>query len=194
MESRDGLLFHAAALAYHGQGILIPGNIGAGKSTFTAWLLSKGLNYLSDELVYVPCGTATLQPFTRPLHLKHPSRPILSPILNIEAHPETILTSSYSDLVPANLFNPNSTLIKVDLNLVLFPHYLPDAETCWQSLTHAQTGLALMQCPINARNLPEHGFKETVRLARRVPGYAFNSAHFNQIETELTSILTDFAS
>ena len=29
-----------------------------------------------------------------------------------------------------------------------------------------------MQCLVNARNLPDHGFAEVVRLAREVPAHA----------------------
>ncbi|MCP4513786.1 MAG: hypothetical protein GY824_00965, partial [Delftia sp.] len=52
--SRGGLLFHAAGLAWQGRGLLLPGGIGAGKSTLAAWLASRGWDYLTDELVFVP--------------------------------------------------------------------------------------------------------------------------------------------
>jgi len=55
------------------------------------------------------------------------------------------------------------------LSLIIFPQYLPGGDFTTRSLSKAETGLELMQCLINARNLPEHGFPEVVRLAKRVP-------------------------
>jgi hypothetical protein len=190
MESRDGLLFHAAALSDKGRGILIPGGIGAGKSTLTAWLLSKGLGYLTDELVYVPWGSDTLQPFIRPIHLKHPSRSVLRSILDIEGQGGEVLTSSRSDLVPPGLLNPNRHSDAAPLGLVLFPTYRAGGGASWEPLSPAQTGQLLMQSLINARNLPDHGFHEAARLARRAPGYRFSYADFGQVEGELAGALS----
>ncbi len=71
--SQGGLLFHAAALSWQGRGLLLPGATGAGKSTLTAWLLTQGFEYLTDELVFIPAGSEKLHAFTRPLNLKHPA-------------------------------------------------------------------------------------------------------------------------
>jgi len=59
-------LFHAAALAWQGRGLLLPGKISAGKTTLTAWLLSRGLDYLTDELVFIPQGTVAVRGLARP--------------------------------------------------------------------------------------------------------------------------------
>ena len=189
-ESRDGLLFHAAALSDQGRGILIAGGIGAGKSTLTAWLLSKGLGYLTDELVYIPCGSDTLKTFTRPLHLKHPSRPVLGSFFDMDTHQDAILSSSHSDLIPAALINPQGQADTAPLNLVLFPEYQAQGEANWLPLSAAQTGQSLMKTLVNARNLPQHGFNETARLARTTPGYRMTYANFSQIEENLAGILS----
>jgi hypothetical protein len=47
--SQGGLLFHAAALTWRGKGLLMPGMIRAGKTTLTAWLVTRGFDYLTDE-------------------------------------------------------------------------------------------------------------------------------------------------
>jgi hypothetical protein len=61
--SQGGALFHAGALAVpgRGKGWLLPGGIGSGKTTLTAWLLTRGLDYLTDELAFVPDGAADLE-------------------------------------------------------------------------------------------------------------------------------------
>ena len=47
--SGGGLLFHSAALMWEGRCLILPGTIGAGKSTLTAWLISRGFSYLTDR-------------------------------------------------------------------------------------------------------------------------------------------------
>lgn len=57
----SGLMLHAAAVGRGGRAVLLPGAAFAGKSTLTAWLLSRGFDYLTDELVYVPRGETTVR-------------------------------------------------------------------------------------------------------------------------------------
>jgi hypothetical protein len=68
--SVGGLLLHAAAVSHGERCILLPGKTGAGKSTLTAWLVARGYQYLTDELVYIPAGTTTVVPFPRPLNIR----------------------------------------------------------------------------------------------------------------------------
>lgn len=188
VHSGGGLLFHAAGLAYQGRGILLPGGIGAGKSTFTAWLVAQGCDYLSDELVYIPWETDLLHAFPRPLHLKKPSRPVLSHFLDYQ-HPRHVLSGNSSDLVHPALLNPRGLYSSPPLCLVLFPRYQPQIEAQWQPLTPAQTGLDLMQSLVNARNLPDHGFSEVARLARSVQAVRIVYAQFEQIQDQIHNLL-----
>ncbi|MFN8459219.1 MAG: hypothetical protein U0401_31980 [Anaerolineae bacterium] len=72
--SQGGLLLHAASLTWQDRGLLLPGTSGAGKTALTAWLLSQGFGYLTDELVFVPWGQNSVRALTRPLNLKRPAR------------------------------------------------------------------------------------------------------------------------
>jgi hypothetical protein len=187
--SRGGLLFHAAGLAWGGQGLLLPAGIGGGKSTLAAWLVTKGLDYLTDELVFVPMGTEAMQAFTRPLNLKNPARAVLQDRFDLEGNTPHILSGPRSFLVPPTLLKPANRLSEPPLSLILFPHYLPDHDFSLRPLSKAQAGLELMQCLVNARNLPEHGFPEVAHLARRVPAYKMSYAHFDQLGECIESVL-----
>jgi hypothetical protein len=187
--SRGGPLFHAAGLAWGDQGLLLPGGIGGGKSTLAAWLVTKGWDYLTDELVFVPEGTEAMQTFTRPLNLKSPARAVLQDRFDFEGNAPRILSGPHSFLVPPTLLKPANRLSQPPLSLILFPHYLPDGDFLLRPLSKAQAGLELMQCLVNARNLPEHGFPEVARLARRVPGCKMSYAHFDQLGECVESLL-----
>ena len=60
---------HAGAVARNGQGILLPGPSGVGKSTTVAALALNGFEYCSDELALVG-PDARLRPFPRIISLK----------------------------------------------------------------------------------------------------------------------------
>lgn len=187
--SKDGMLFHAAGLGYNDHGILVPGGIGYGKSTFTAWMVSQGCDYLSDEFVYFAWGSRQMQSFPRPLHLKKPSRDVLSQMINYKSDENLIHVGSHSDLVHPNLFKPNNLYTQPPVQLILFPHYQANAEFEWHELSPAETGLELMQFLINARNLPEHGLSEISSLARKTKAIKFNYSAFSQIENLMINYL-----
>jgi hypothetical protein len=187
--SRGGPLFHAAGLAWQGQGLLLPGGIGAGKTTLAAWLVARGLDYLTDELVFVPHRADAMQTLTRPLNVKHTSRPALRSHFDFEGHAAHIVSTPHTDLIPPTLLKPTNTLSEPPVSLIIFPHYLPGGDLSWRPLSKAQAGLALMECLVNARNLPDHGFSEIARLARQAPAYHVCYAGFDQIEERIEALL-----
>ncbi len=190
-QSQSGLLFHGAGLARQGLGLLMPGTMGAGKSTLTAWLLGRGFDYLTDELAYIPLGSLTMQTFPRPLNLKHPSRAVLNRQLDFSEQRTRILSSTTTDLVPAPLLNPNSKFSQPPLALIVFPKFQAGSDFVLTPLSKAQAGLALMECLVNARNLTDHGFSEIARLTRAVPAYRLSYASFDQIGDCLESLLEE---
>jgi len=190
-KSRGGLLFHAGGLTWDGKGLLLPGSIGAGKTTLTMWLALQGIGgraYLSDEMVFFPAGSHAMQTYTRPLNLKRPARAALENLFDFEAHANCIFSTSYGDLIPPELLNFAGPRDEVPVNLILFPRYAAESEFELKPLSKAQAGLALMECLVNARNLPEHGFREIARLARIVPAYKMSYAHFDQIGNQVEAL------
>jgi len=190
-KSRGGLLFHAGGLTWDGKGLLLPGSIGAGKTTLTMWLALQGiggLDYLSDEMIFFPDGSDAMQTYTRPLNLKSPARAALKGLFDFEAHADCILSTSYGDLIPPELLNFAGARDETPVNLFLFPRYAAESEFELKPLSKAQAGLALMECLVNARNLPEHGFREIARLARIAPAYKMSYAHFDQIGKQVEAL------
>jgi hypothetical protein len=187
--SRGGLLFHAAGLAWQGKGLILPGRMGAGKTTLAAWLVAQGLDYLTDELVFVSHGADTIQTLTRPLNVKKPSWAALQAALPLDLAPTAqIWSTPRSNLIPPDLLRPVQ-LCKPSLGMIVFPHYLPDSDFTLHPLSKAQAGLALMECLINARNLPGHGLSEIARLAQVAPAYKLTYADFDQIRDPLEALL-----
>ena len=130
-----------------------------------------------------------MQPFPRPLNLKRPARPVFVDQLDFENPDCQILSTDTTDLIPPTLFSPNTTLSEPPLRLIIFPHYQAGSNFELQQLSKAQAGLELMQCLINARNLPDHGFSEITRLTRTVPAYKMTYASFSQVGPHIFLLL-----
>lgn len=184
--STAGLIFHAAAVARGSCGVLLPGAIGAGKTTLTAWLAAQGWNYLSDELVCVPLGSTTGQAFTRPLSLRPQG---LDALRSIGFAAKAVLLAQERPgagdniLLPASMLGNGQPQSCAALAAIVFPHFVAGAQLICARLSAATAGLALMECLINARNLPQHGFGEIARLARALPAYSLTYGDFAQLET-----------
>jgi hypothetical protein len=184
-----GMVFHAAAVSLAGRAMILPAKSGSGKTTLTAWLLRQGFNYLTDELVFIATGSTDVHAFTRPLNVKRRALPVIRGELDIELDDVEALDSRIGSLIPHRLFNPHHSNGRPPLAVVLFPCYRKKAELELTALSSAQTGLRLMQCLVNARNLAGHGFQDVSRLARQVRGYTLTYSRFDQIGTRLKALL-----
>ena len=66
----DYLQLHAATLALDGQGVILTGSPGAGKSTLAAGLAARGWRYLCDEFALIDPLTLRAAPFPKALCIK----------------------------------------------------------------------------------------------------------------------------
>jgi hypothetical protein len=179
--SHGGLVLHSAGLTWLGRGLLLPGQTGSGKSTLSAWLLTQGFDYLTDELVFVPLGTNQFKGLTRPLNLKQAARELLKEILNNQEPPPEVMSSRTREITPPRALRGGQVQGAAPLSLIIFPHFREGSDFQLREVSKAQAGLALMQCLINARNLEEHGFPEVTRLVRTTPAYEMTYGGFDQI-------------
>jgi hypothetical protein len=179
--SRTGLVFHAAALAWEGRGLLLPGPSGSGKTTLTAWLLTQGFDYLTDELVFIASDTTQMQGLARPLNVKKKGKAALQEIFGHQDLPREMVTSSTRRIFPLSAFGPGHVLDSIPLHCIMFPRFSPQGLFELRGLSKAKNAATLMACLINARNLPDQGFSEVVRLARTTPGYELRYGGVDQI-------------
>ncbi|MBI3796008.1 MAG: hypothetical protein HY268_03440 [Deltaproteobacteria bacterium] len=191
---RIGPLFHAAALAFHDRGVLLPGGSGSGKSTFAAWLAHRGYDYLSDEMVCIESGASSLLSFFRPLHVRTPAVTILQQHGCLETNPAAIPNygqywSERGLLIPVTQLNPHNIYGTPQVQLILFLHYQPASELRLARLSQAHAALHLMGCLVNARNLPRHGLAEISRLAQQVPAYTLTYSSLDYLTDQIELLL-----
>lgn len=187
----SGMLFHAACLSWKGKGVILPAQSGHGKTTLSAWLLSNGFDYLTDELVYMPLNSRQAMCFGRPLNVKYGSREIIEDLLGDNRDDTSIIRGPIAMLVPPSLIRADNRPVEPDVSMIFFPRYRADTEFSLEKLTPAQTGISMMACLVNARNLPGDGFKATVDLARGVPAYSITYPDFDGVFGTITGLLEE---
>ena len=183
--STGGVVLHAAALMRDGSAVLLPGLSGSGKTTLSGFLGGQGFQYLSDELVHVGVASLTVEAFARPLKIKKAGVKVLDRYLNFADRKAQTLTDDGALLFAAHGKPPPPD---VTATALIFPRYVKSARFQFRSVTPAKAGLALMECLLNARNLPGHGFPEVTRLARSIPAFALRYASLEQVGRNLESI------
>ena len=192
---RIGPMFHAAAVSFCGHGILLPGGSGSGKTTLAAWLASKGWDYLSDEIACIAQGSMQIQAFYRSLHLRLPIAPPLQQLIAaVEKYGDSsagprLYSGPQGVIVPIELIHPHNIYHTPELQMIVFPNYVPDADGEFIRLSQAQACVRMMGLAVNVRNLPGHGLAEISRLARRVPVYALIYGRLDRVEDEMEALL-----
>jgi len=179
--SRDGLMFHAAAVALDNVAVMLPGKTGAGKTTLTAHLLRRGFSYLTDEMSYLPLGDSRVSGLPRPLGLKVSGRGI------VETEGWEVLAGSSTTLVLPPSARPSTH--PPGLVAIVFPQFVAGTRPTVVRLSAAATGMRLMGTLLNARNLDGHGFAETTALALRTPGFELTFGSAVDAADEVSAIL-----
>jgi hypothetical protein len=183
-----GMLIHAAAAARGGRVLLMPGTTGAGKTSLSVWLMQSGFDYLTDELVYIGEGSISAQGFTRPLNVKTRARDAVGQLFDFEANRDAVLNCEQAVLVPPESVGSVADVDTMPLGAILFPRFEANAELALRRLSPAQTGLRLMSCLINARNLAGHGFPEATRIARLVPAHELIYGDYEQLDAAISEL------
>lgn len=184
--SRRGMVFHAAALAWNDCGVLLPGRSGAGKTTVSAYLATRGFTHLGDDLSYVAEGTSTVAALARPLKIKAAGVDVLKPHLPMgERHTMAIPNEV---LVAANTSADDEPRAAVPLSAIVFPRYAKGSRFRLEPMSRAQAGFALMEGLLNARNLSGHGFRDVTRLVESISTYSMSFGSLEQVSQNLEAL------
>ncbi len=177
---------HAAAISSGGKGLLLPGKSGSGKSSLAAWLTASGMNYLTDELAFLS-RKGFIHPMTRPICLKQPSYEALQKRLSIDE--TNVLRGQDGAMIPHRLLNPMWNASTPRLDAIVFPTFVKDHPTTLTEISTARSCLKLMECHVNARNLPGHGFSEIAAITRNISSYELTFGSYDGVLDLLLPLL-----
>jgi hypothetical protein len=166
-------------VAQRGKAVLLPGDSGVGKTTLTAWLLGRGFDYLTDELVFLRDRSRLCQSFRRALNVKQEDGPVLDGVLAID-DPGVALRTPQGYLVEAPRRRARPAPARVEA--IVFPRFRKGDEFSLERLSPAECGLRLMSALVNTRLRRDRGFASVVYLARSCRAYALSYGHVSQLD------------
>jgi hypothetical protein len=155
------LRVHAGVVASrHGDGVLILGDPGSGKTTLVAALVQDGFGYLSDEAGVIDPESGLVHPFPRPLRFKEGTERIerLAPLLDPARR-------DGSRHVVADEIRPGALAAPCTVGYVIDHRFRADAPTSLGRLTRAE---ALARIGSATPGLRHHGARGLAALKRLV--------------------------
>jgi hypothetical protein len=185
VELDTAVALHAGTVSWNDRSILIAGTSGAGKSSMVAWFAAKKFQYHSDELAILNIADGSILGFQRPLLLKQGSAGLVSSFPIVSCWPKITAGTS-------SIFRPERSAPVINQGrpcaMVIFPQFVKGAELEIVPIGPAQCGLKLMECNLNGRNLPNHGFTPITVLARSVAAIEVRYGDFEQIDGVLDTL------
>jgi hypothetical protein len=166
----DYLLFHAGALAWRDQGLLLPAASGSGKTTLVGALLAAGWRVGSDEVGAIERHSGRLVAFPRSLNVKAGGRAALAHLFPelAAAVPWPLGAEQTWPLRPAG----NAWLTSaVPVRHIVFPKYTPGERSTLHPLTRAEALAHLLPLEFNAQQLGGAGIDECIQLVRDAACY-----------------------
>lgn len=148
-DTPDLVLVHASAAVLDGRAIVMPGPMGAGKSTLVAALVRAGLGYLTDEIVAIDPATGVVVPYPKYLSLG-PALAHLVP--DLRAGLRTVVGEQR--LVSPEALRPGAVAPPAPPRVVVFPRYERDATT---AVTRLRPAAALSTLAQHAFHLDHDG-------------------------------------
>lgn len=136
-------VFHAAAAALDGHGVLLPARMDSGKSTTVTALVQDGFAYLSDEAVALT-DDGLLLPFPKAIGLDPGSFPLYPELAPTEGTLAAELQTGRWQIHPGRLSETWRTG-PVPLTRVVSPQYQADAETHLEPLSVADALVLLLE-------------------------------------------------
>jgi hypothetical protein len=120
-------IIHGAAFARDGRAFGLCAPSGSGKSTLVAGLLSKGFDYLADDMISLSSPDGSILPLPLPLSIKSGSVGVLSSRFPSLAHSKPYHTKG----VDARLLVPPNSVWNAEpapLRKLIFPRFAPEAK------------------------------------------------------------------
>ena len=172
---------HAGAVCVGNHGIILPGASGRGKSTLTALLCQQGFSYLTDELIFL-ADDGKMTPFTRPFNLKT-REPIVTEEFIGKYKDQLLLSDSGESMIPHRLLNKEFSTKEPTARNIIFPEYKEGVTAECVEISPAQSCFRLLQCHVNARNLPSHGIESLSNIVRKCRAFSIVYSDFDELKT-----------
>ncbi len=178
LELETAVALHSASIAWQGKTVLIAGPSGCGKTSLTGWFAARDFEFLSDELlILLPGNGQSTVSCAQPLLAKPGSDELVA----LLAGRGKLIATGANTII--GLDHPSQPAKQPrQAGLIIFPNFVAGSRLEFASNSPAQTGMKLMQCNLNARNLADHGLRPLTAFARNVPALSLTYGDYRQLD------------
>ena len=170
IEHTSGVRLHAGAAASGDSTVVIPGAMGAGKSTLVAGLIRRGLDYVTDEVVAFDAG-GRIRRYLKPLSLGRPPA-VLGDVAWVPPSGAERFVGAFG-VVPPEVLGPVSATAALTPALVVLPTYERGVATTVEELAGSDF-LAAIAAHTFQLELPG-AFADLARVLGEIPGIRVRS-------------------
>jgi len=156
----DLVWLHAGCAASGDKAVILPGAWGRGKSTLILELYRAGWQFLSDDIVPIDPGTGRAIPFPGAPQVRASSGKTLS------RNEISGLSKSAAVIDPAKVA-PGPQPVSA----IVFPHFLPEAETQFETMSPAQAVGELLENCLSFQNNTDATIQTLCALVENLPAY-----------------------
>ena len=175
--SGDFLIIHAGSVCTPaGEGVLLPADAGAGKTTLTAGLVRAGFGYLSDEGGCIDPASGTLYPYPRALSLKYGHRAIFPDLYTSDNG----WGKAEERHLPPREIRPAAIAGPCQVRYIVAPHYERDAPTELTPISPAEGAMVLLRHAFNLPVYRARALPVVAGIARRARSYRLVSGNLDE--------------
>jgi hypothetical protein len=181
----DHLLLHAGAVAAGSMAILLPAPMESGKTTLTAGLVQRGLDYVTDEAVAIDPATLGIVPYPKPLSIDQGSWEVL-PELRPKVSKRLQALHAFQWQVAPDAIRPGCLAGPCWPGLIVSPLYDPSSPTQLTPISRSQAVVLLAENSFNFRDRGRHLLPVIAAVVRRCECYRLT---VNDLPTACAEIL-----
>ncbi len=180
--SHQYLIIHSAVVEKNGQGLILPGSPGSGKSTLCAALVHRGWRLLSDEMVLLSVADGMIYPIPRPVSLKNQSIEIIKEFAQEAIFGERVEGTTKGDIehMCASQDSIQRLSIAINARHLVFPHYQSGCKTEVVPLSKGKAAMNLIENAFNFNILGAVGFNMISDLVNSLECYDFFYPNLHQ--------------
>jgi len=180
--SHHYLILHSAVVEKNGQGLILPGVPGSGKSTLCAAMVHSGWRLLSDEMVLLSVADGMIYPVPRPVSLKNQSVQIIKAFTQEAFWGDLIAGTAKGDI--EHMRAPKNSLLDISTAVhakwLVFPHYQLEAKSTVAPLSKGKASMSLIENAFNFNILGYKGFELISGLVDPLKCYDFTYSNLDQ--------------
>ena len=151
------LWIHAGAVSKEEKAIIFPASGGAGKSSFVYYLVQKGWQYLSDDVVAIDLQQNKILPVPQTPRIRHN-------IVNLVSEENLVTIPKKVMIIPEKSYCYHA----LSIYGIIFPNFVKQEKLLFQICSESQT---LRELLVNCINFPQHrsiAMKFLVNLVKQI--------------------------